>query len=65
MDTRSVQRSVSAAGTSRFPVAASTNINIAAITGTTTYEVRIAFTVASSVTSASAINVEINAIRFL
>jgi hypothetical protein len=63
VDTRSVQRSVSAAGTSRFPVA-STNVNIAAITGTSTYEIRIAYTVATNVTSSSAINVDINAIRF-
>ncbi|KOR85837.1 hypothetical protein QRD90_22390 [Peribacillus frigoritolerans] len=63
MDTRAVQRSVSAAGTSRFPVA-STNVNIAAITGTTTYELRIAYTVATNVSSSSALNVDINAIRF-
>lgn len=63
LDTRVVQRSVSSAGTSRFPVA-STNVNTAAITGTTTYEIRIAYTVASNVTSSSAINADINAIRF-
>ncbi|MFF2586253.1 collagen-like protein, partial [Peribacillus sp. NPDC058075] len=63
LDTRAVQRSVSSAGTSRFPVA-STNVNTAAITGTTTYEIRIAYTAASNVTSSSALNADINAIRF-
>jgi hypothetical protein len=63
IDTRSVQRSVTTAGISRFPVS-STNVNTAVITGTSTYEVRIIFTAAANVTSASAINTDLNAIRF-
>ncbi|MCK1992358.1 hypothetical protein MPH61_07085 [Peribacillus muralis] len=63
IDTRAVQRSISSAGTARFPVA-STNVNTAVLNGTTTYEVRIAFTVALNVVSSSALNIDINAIRF-
>ncbi|MGM9954937.1 MAG: hypothetical protein ACI35J_03635, partial [Peribacillus sp.] len=63
IDTRSVQRSENNATTSRLPVS-STNGNTAVITGTSTYEVRIAFTAASNVTSSVAINTDLNAIRF-
>lgn len=63
LDTRTVQRNVNVAITSRFPIA-STNVNTAATTGTTTYEVRIIFTSVSNVSSASALNLDINAIRF-
>ncbi|ADM38070.1 GXT repeat-containing collagen-like protein [Bacillus spizizenii str. W23] len=63
IDTRTVQRNINAALTSRFPVA-STNVNTAVVTGTTTYEIRIIFMNASNVSSASAINLEINTIRF-
>ncbi|MCY8131229.1 collagen-like protein, partial [Bacillus spizizenii] len=63
IDTRTVQRNINAALTSRFPVA-STNVNTAVVTGTTSYEIRIIFMNASNVSSASAINLEINTIRF-
>ncbi|WP_235850489.1 collagen-like protein [Niallia circulans] len=63
VNTRSVQRNVNAAITSRFPIA-TTYVEIATVTGTTSYEVRIIFPTASNVSSSSALNLEINAIRF-
>ncbi|WP_268290212.1 hypothetical protein [Bacillus inaquosorum] len=63
VDTRSVQRNINAANTSRFPIA-STYGNNATVTGTTSYEVRIAYTAASNVDSSSALNLDINAISF-
>ncbi|MEC0768501.1 hypothetical protein [Bacillus atrophaeus] len=63
IDTRSVQRNINVAITSRFPIA-TTYVNTAAVTGTTSYEVRIIFTTASNVSSSSALNLDINAISF-
>ncbi|MHA7767117.1 collagen-like triple helix repeat-containing protein, partial [Bacillus atrophaeus] len=63
IDTRSVQRNIIVAVTSRFPIA-TTYVNTAAVTGMTSYEVRIIFTTASNVTSSNALNLDINAISF-
>ncbi|MUF99442.1 collagen-like protein, partial [Bacillus tequilensis] len=63
VDTRSVQRNVNAAITSRFPIA-TTYVDTATVTGTTSYEIRIIFTTVSNVSSSSALNLDINAIRF-
>ncbi|MEH6854642.1 hypothetical protein V7037_08445, partial [Priestia megaterium] len=63
IDTRIFNRSASQAGTQRFPLA-STQVNIAPTTTTSTYSVRIIVTAATSITSATAINRDLNIITF-
>jgi hypothetical protein len=63
IDTRAVQRNVNVAITSRFPMA-TTYVDATTVTGTTSYEVRIIFTTVSNVSGSSALNLDINAIRF-
>ncbi|MDI6582171.1 collagen-like triple helix repeat-containing protein, partial [Bacillus subtilis] len=63
VDTRSVQRNVNAAITSRFPIA-TTYVDATTVTGTTSYEIRIIFTTVSNVSGSNALNLDINAIRF-
>ncbi|MCM3355860.1 hypothetical protein M3615_18940 [Bacillus halotolerans] len=63
IDTRSAQRNISVATTSRFPIA-TTYVDTVAAAGTTSYEVRIIFTAASNVSNSSVVNMDINAIRF-
>lgn len=64
VDTRSVQRNVNAAITSRFPIATTYVDATTLVTGTTSYEIRIIFTTVSNVSGSSALNVDINAITF-
>lgn len=63
VDTRSVQRNVNAAITSRFPIA-TTYVDATTVTGTTSYEIRIIFTTVSNVSGSSTLNLDINAITF-
>ncbi|EHA30461.1 GXT repeat-containing collagen-like protein [Bacillus subtilis subsp. subtilis str. SC-8] len=63
VDTRSVQRNINAAITSRFPIA-TTYVDATTVTGTTSYEIRIIFTTVSNVSGSNALNLDINAIRF-
>ena len=63
INARTVQRTVSTAGTQRFPVA-NTFVDTAIATTTSAYEVRVIFTTANNVTSAIALNRNINVIRF-
>jgi multidrug efflux pump subunit AcrA (membrane-fusion protein) len=61
--TRTIQRNLSAAGTQRFPMA-NTFVDTAIATTTSIYEVRVIFTTATNVTSATALNRNINIISF-
>ncbi|MNP14410.1 hypothetical protein D3C76_1067320 [compost metagenome] len=63
INTRTIQRNLSAAGTQRFPIA-NTFVDTAVATTTSTYQVRVIFTTATNVTSATAINRNINIITF-
>ncbi|MET3508372.1 hypothetical protein ABMB67_004519 [Halalkalibacter oceani] len=63
VQTRVVQRSLTAAGTQSFPVAV-TFVDPVTETGSIVYDVRVIFTTADNVTSATAVNCDINAIRF-
>lgn len=63
ISTRTIQRNVTAAGTQIFPIA-NTYAELATISGTTTYEVRVIATTATNVTSAVALNRSLNIISF-
>lgn len=64
INTRTLERSISAAGTQTFQIP-NTYVDTAVATTTSTYEVRVIFTTATNVTSASAINRNMNIINFL
>ncbi|OOM63723.1 hypothetical protein CLBCK_08580 [Clostridium beijerinckii] len=61
--TRIVERTIAAAGTQRF-VISNTFVDTAAITGTTTYDVRVIYTAAANITTGTAFNRNINTIAF-
>ncbi|PGS48364.1 hypothetical protein COC46_18360, partial [Bacillus sp. AFS041924] len=63
IDTRIISRSQPTAGTQRFQIA-STQVNIAPANATSTYSLRVIFTTASNLTSASANNRDMNIITF-
>jgi hypothetical protein len=63
INTRTILRTASQSGTQRFPLA-DTQVDTAVATGTSTYSLRTFITVATNVSSATAINRDINAIVF-
>jgi hypothetical protein len=63
ISTRTFSRMMESAGTQRFPFS-NTLVDTAVAAGTVTYDLRVIFTTASNVTSAAAINRNINVIRF-
>ena len=63
IDTRTFNTNQPSGGTHRYQFA-STQVNIAPANATSTYSLRVIFTVDSNVTSASAINRDMNIITF-
>lgn len=63
INTRTINRSGSSAGTQRFPVS-NTYVDTAVATTTSTYQVRAIVTAASNVTSTTAVNRNLNIINF-
>ncbi|MGV7012230.1 NTTRR-F1 domain [Bacillus velezensis] len=61
--TRLLSRSIISATTQRFAVA-DTTVDTAPTAGTNTYQLRVIFTTANNITTATALNIDFNSIRF-